>query len=217
MDFEKARFNMVEQQIRPWHVLDMDVLDTLMLVKREQFVAAEQQALAFADIELPIGCGQTMFPPRIEARALQTLAVKQSDSVLEVGTGSGYMAALLAARGEWVRTVEIEPALARAAADNLARAGIDNAIVQEGDGLLGLPERAPFDVIMLSGAVPEVPAALLAQLKVGGRLFAFVGSAPVMKARLFTCVAPGEYRSADVFETVVPALRLAKAPASFAF
>lgn len=216
MDFDKARFNMVEQQIRPWNVLDTDVLDTLMLVRREHFVASAQQELAFADIELPIGSGQCMLSPKVEARVLQALALRNGESVLEVGAGSGYMAALMAARAEWVRSIEIEPALARLAADNLATAGVDNAIVQEGDGLLGLPERAPFDAIVLSGAVDEVPAALLAQLKVGGRLFAFVGQAPVMQARLVRCVAEGQYVGTDLFETVVPALRCARKP-SFAF
>lgn len=216
MDFDKARFNMVEQQIRPWNVLDTDVLDTLMLIRREQFVAPAQQDLAFADIELPIGSGQCMLSPKVEARVLQALALRNGESVLEVGAGSGYMAALMAARAEWVRSIEIEPALARLAADNLAAAGVDNAIVQEGDGLLGLPERAPFDAIVLSGAVDEVPAALLAQLKVGGRLFAFVGQAPVMQARLVRCVGEGQYASSDLFETVVPALRCTRKP-SFAF
>lgn len=217
MDFEQARFNMVEQQIRPWEVLNPDVLDTLMLVKRELFVPAEQQALAFADIELPIGKGQTMLAPKIEAKALQALAVKSTDSVLEIGTGSGYMAALLAARAEWVRSIEIEPELAQFAFENLSRNGVDNVIVEEGDGSRGWAERAPYDVIMVSGALPEIPQDLLAQLKHGGRLFAVVGAAPVMRACLVVRTADDAWRTSELFETVIPALRLAQAPASFRF
>ncbi|MFA9440900.1 protein-L-isoaspartate O-methyltransferase [Uliginosibacterium sp. sgz301328] len=217
MDFEQARFNMVEQQIRPWEVLNPDVLDTLMLVKRELFVPAAQQALAFADIELPIGKGQTMLAPKIEAKALQALAVKSTDSVLEIGTGSGYMAALLAARAEWVRSIEIEPELAQFAFENLSRNGVDNVIVEEGDGSLGWAERAPYDVIMVSGALPEIPQELLAQLKHGGRLFAVVGAAPVMHACLVVRTGDDAWQTTELFETVIPALRLAQAPDSFRF
>lgn len=207
MNFERARFNMVEQQIRPWEVLDQDVLDLLMTVKREEFVPAAYKTLAFADIEVPIGCGQVMLKPPIEGKVLQALQVKRSDTVLEIGAGSGYFAALLAARTDWVRTVEIEPELARLAAENLSRYGVTNVIVEQGDAARGWSEHAPYDVIVVSGGLPMLPASLLAQLKVGGRLFAFVGEAPVMKARLVTCVAEGQYRTEDIFETVVPMLR----------
>lgn len=216
MDFEKARFNMIEQQIRPWDVLDPDVLDALRSVKRELFVLPEYQSLAFSDVQLPIGCGQTMLAPKIEAKALQALGVRSGDSILEIGTGSGYMAALLAARGEWVRTLEIEPTLAGLAADNLANNRIDNVIVEQADGAAGWPERAPYDVIMVSGAVLKVPQALLEQLKAGGRLFAFVGEAPVMRGVLVEKLATGELHSSTVFETLVPRLRMAQV-AEFAF
>jgi len=207
MNFEKARFNMVEQQIRPWEVLDPDVLDLLMTVKREEFVPAAARSLAFADVEIPIGCGQVMLKPVIEGKILQALQLHRSDSVLEIGSGSGYLAALLAARAEWVRTVEIEPELVRFAHANLARYGVENVIVEEGDAAQGWSSRAPYDVIVVSGGLPEVPKSLLEQLKVGGRLFAFVGSMPVMKARLITCEAEGRFRTEDVFETLVPMLR----------
>ncbi|MEC5398175.1 protein-L-isoaspartate O-methyltransferase family protein [Uliginosibacterium sp. H1] len=207
MDFEQARFNMVEQQIRTWEVLDQDVLDTLMVVKREYFVPEAHRSLAFGDIEIPIGSGQVMLTPVIEAKALQALAPKHADSVLEVGSGSGYMAALLASRAEWVRSIEIDPALARLAADNLARNGVENVIVEEGDGLLGLPDRAPFDLILLSGGVRDIPQGLLEQLKVGGRLFAFVGSAPVMIGTLVTRRAENAWDSENLFDTLVPMLR----------
>lgn len=207
MNFEKARFNMVEQQIRPWDVLDTDVLDLLMSVRREEFVPASARALAFADVEIPIGCGQVMLKPVIEGKILQALQLKKSDSVLEVGAGSGYFAALLAARTEWVRTIDIEPALVKLANDNLARYGVENVIVEDGNAAEGWLSRAPYDVIVVSGGLPFLPQSLLAQLKVGGRLFAFVGEAPVMKAQLVSCEAEGRFRTEDVFETLVPMLR----------
>jgi len=217
MNFEQARFNMVEQQIRPWDVLDQDVLDLLMAVRREEFVPAAYKTLAFADIEIPIGCGQSMLKPVIEGKILQALQVKRSDTVLEVGTGSGYFAALLAACSDWVRTIDIEPELVKLAAENLARYGVENVIVEDGDAAAGWSCRAPYDVIVMSGGLPMLPPALLAQLKVGGRLFAFVGEAPVMKARLVTCVGEGAYESEDIFETVVPMLKNAQRPDEFRF
>ncbi|MDB5799538.1 MAG: protein-L-isoaspartate O-methyltransferase [Rhodocyclales bacterium] len=216
MDFEQARFNMIEQQIRPWDVLDPDVLNALRTVKRELFVLPEHQALAFSEVELPLGCGQTMLEPKVEAKALQAVGVRPGDSILEIGAGSGYMAALLAVRGEWVRTIEIEPQLASFAADNLARNAIDNVIVEEGDGVAGWEVRAPYDVIMVSGAVREIPQALLDQLKVGGRMFAFVGTAPCMKGQLIQSLGGGQFRNSTVFETLVPYLRTSQV-ASFAF
>ena len=217
MNFEQARFNMVEQQIRPWEVLDQDVLDLLMTVKREEFVPAAYRELAFTEVEIPIGCGQVMLKPVIEGKVLQALRLGKADSVLEVGTGSGYFAALLAARTEWVRTIELEPELVKLAGANLARNGVENVVVVQGDGIAGWAERAPYDVIVVSGGLPFVPQALLEQLKVGGRLFAFVGEAPVMKARLITCEAEGRFRTEDIFETVVPMLKNAPQRDGFSF
>ena len=217
MNFEQARFNMVEQQIRPWEVLDQDVLDLLMTVKREEFVPAVYRDLAFTEVEIPIGCGQVMLKPVIEGKVLQALRLGKADSVLEIGTGSGYFAALLAARTEWVRTIELEPELVKLASANLARNGVENVVVVQGDGIAGWAERAPYDVIVVSGGLPFVPQALLEQLKVGGRLFAFVGEAPVMKARLVTCEAEGRFRTEDIFETVVPMLKNAPQRDGFSF
>lgn len=217
MNFERARFNMVEQQIRPWDVLDQDVLDLLMTVKREEFVPAAHKALSFADIEIPIGCGQVMLKPNIEGKILQALPLKRSDTVLEIGSGSGYFAALLAARTDWVRTVEIERELVTLASDNLNRYGVDNVVVEEGDASRGWPCHAPYDVIVVSGGVPMIPQKLLDQLKVGGRLFAFVGEAPVMEGRLVTCVAEGQFKIEDVFETVVPMLKNVQRKDEFRF
>ncbi|WP_234084012.1 protein-L-isoaspartate O-methyltransferase [Azonexus sp. R2A61] len=216
MNFEQARFNMIEQQIRPWDVLDPQVLDLLFVVKREDFVPAAYRNLAFADMEIPLGSGQSMLAPRVEARLLQELNLRKSDRALEVGTGSGYMAALLAARVEHVVTLETDAELAASARDTLQRAGIANVNVEQADGLQGWAARAPYDVIVLSGAVPAVPQALLKQLRVGGRLVAVVGSAPVMEAQLITCVGEGVYNTINLFETVVPALNV-PAKAEFVF
>lgn len=217
MNIEQARFNMIEQQIRPWEVLDPQVLDLLFVVKREDFVPAAYRNLAFADMEIPLGEGQVMLAPRVEARLLQELAVRKSDRILEIGTGSGYMAALLAARGEHVISLEVRPALADAARANLQRAGVANVSVETADGSRGWPQRAPFDVIVVSGAVAEIPQELLKQLRVGGRLAAVVGSAPVMEAQLVTCVADGVFNTVNLFETVVPTLDGAAAKPGFAF
>lgn len=217
MNIEQARFNMIEQQIRPWEVLDPQVLDLLFVVKREDFVPAAYRNLAFADLEIPLGSGQVMLAPRIEARLLQELGVQKTDKVLEIGTGSGYMAALLAARAEHVVTVECRPELADFARQNLERAGVANVAVEIGDGANGWSQRGPYDVILVSGSVPTLPDALLKQLRVGGRLAVVVGEAPVMEAQLITCVADGIYNTVNLFETVTPALDSIAAKSGFAF
>ncbi|WP_306605019.1 protein-L-isoaspartate O-methyltransferase [Azonexus sp.] len=217
MNIEQARFNMIEQQIRPWEVLDPKVLDLLFVVKREDFVPAAYRNLAFADMEIPLGEGQVMLAPRVEARLLQELTVRKTDKVLEIGTGSGYMAALLAARAEHVISLECRPELAEFARNNLQRAGVENVTVECADGIRGWVQRAPFDVIILSGAVPEVPDAILKQLRVGGRLAVVVGAAPVMEAQLITCVAEGVFNTVNLFETVIPALDGAAAKSDFIF
>ena len=206
MNIEQARFNMIEQQIRPWDVLDPAVLDLLFVVKREDFVPAAYRSLAFADLEVPLGEGQAMLAPKLEAKLLQELGIRKTDKVLEIGTGSGYMAALLAARAEHVVSVEVRPALAEAARQNLARAGVSNVTVETGDGSSGWSQRGPYDAIVVSGSVSAIPDALLKQLRVGGRLAAVVGEAPVMEAQLITCTAEGVYNTVNLFETVVPPL-----------
>ncbi|MFZ2971689.1 MAG: protein-L-isoaspartate O-methyltransferase [Ferribacterium limneticum] len=217
MNIEQARFNMIEQQIRPWDVLDPQVLDLLFVVKREDFAPPAYRNLAFADMEIPLGNGQMMLAPKIEAKMLQELGLKNSDKVLEIGTGSGYMAALLAARAEHVVTVECRPALVDIAKQNLERAGVTNVTVELGDGANGWSQRGPYDAIVVSGALPAVPAALLKQLRVGGRLAVVVGEAPVMEAQLITCTADGIYNTVNLFETVIPALDGVTAKDSFSF
>lgn len=218
MNFEQARFNMIEQQLRPGKVLAPDVLDTLFMVKREEFVPPAHRRLAFADTQIPLGgeAGACMFAPIVEALALQALAMKKHENVLEVGTGSGYMAALLGVHADHVWTIEIDPRLADTARENLRRAGVTNVSVETGNGLEGLPAHAPFDVIVVSGAVAEVPKALLDQLKPGGRLFAIEGDAPAMEAAIYTRTDKGFQRRA-VFETVAAPLRDAERAPAFAF
>ncbi|MGN4154814.1 protein-L-isoaspartate O-methyltransferase family protein [Burkholderia gladioli] len=217
MNIDNARFNMIEQQIRPWEVLDPEVLSLLSVVKRELYVPSVYRDLAFADLELPLPGGQKMLAPRVEARMLQELAVKKHESILEIGAGSGYMAALLAHRGQHVVTVDIDPALAQFAADKLRDNGVSNAEVVLADAARGLPEKAPYDVICVSGGLPVVPQELLEQLKVGGRLAAFVGSRPVMKAQIITRIDDKQFRVADVFETYVDHLVNAMEPSRFKF
>jgi len=218
MNIEQARFNMIEQQLRPGKVLNPDVLAVLSVVKREEFVPPAHRRLAFADTQIPLGgaAGARMFSPRIEAHALQALAMKAHESVFEVGTGSGYMAALLGAHADRVWSIEIDPQLAAMASDNLRRAGVTNVSVEVGNGLAGLPAHAPYDVIMVSGAVAAVPRALLDQLKPGGRLFAIEGAAPAMQAVLYTRVDQ-DFRRVAVFETVVDSLRDAEPAPAFVF
>ena len=217
MNIEQARFNMIEQQIRTWEVLDPSVLELLQIVKREDFVPAEYRSMAFVDTMIPLPNGQSMLEPKVEARLLQELAVQRHERVLEVGAGSGYMAALLAHRAQHVTTVEIDPTLAQLAADNLKRAWVTNAIVVTGDASLTLPVDGPFNVIVLSGSVAEVPRALLGQLKPGGRLTAIVGQLPIMRAVLMTRGPESGYASVELFDTVAPRLVGFGEPSRFTF
>jgi len=217
MSIEQARYNMIEQQIRPWEVLDQGVLSLLAVVKREDFVPPACRALAFFDTEVPLPEGQAMLAPKVEARLLQALHVARHERVLEIGTGSGHMAALLAHRAQHVTSLEIRPTLAALATANLRHAGIANASVIATDGSRGLPAEAPFDVIVLSGSVAEVPQALLDQLKPGGRLVAVVGDQPVMRATLVTRVAATQFKSDVLFDTVAPRLEGFAEPALFRF
>jgi protein-L-isoaspartate(D-aspartate) O-methyltransferase len=216
MDIEQARFNMVEQQIRTWEVLDQDVLDLLFAVKREDFVPAAYRMLAFADLEIPLGDGERMWTPKMEARVLQELKLQRGEAVLEIGTGSGYLTALLASQGAQVTSVEIHAGLAQEAKAKLARAGLRGIELAVGDGARGWGDRT-YDAIVLTGSTPVLPAAFVRQLRPGGRVFAVVGDAPVMKARLIRWVGTGSFTTRDLFETVIDALHNAAAPDRFAF
>jgi protein-L-isoaspartate(D-aspartate) O-methyltransferase len=221
MNTEQARFNMIEQQIRPWEVLDPVVLHLLSVVKREDFVPAAYTDLAFADVEIPLGtgkeAGQTLLAPKMEARMLQELGIRNTDTVLEVGTGSGYMAALLAARAEYVYSIEIDPALAETARKNLQQAGVANVTVETGDGAQGWAAQAPYDVIVLSASTPVLPPSLLGQLRVGGRLVAVVGEAPAMQLQLVTRTDESAFNTINVLETVVAPLTNAPQRDKFVF
>ena len=237
LDIDQARFNMIEQQIRPWDVLDQNVLDLLEVVRREEFVPPAHRLLAFTDMEIPLekirgshSGGARMWAPKLEARVLQEVQTRSHDRALEIGTGSGYFAALLAHRCHSVLSVEISPDLKAMAERNLKAAGISNVRVQQGDGARGYGKAGSaggsgstghehFDIIVLTGSTPVAPQALLDQLSPGGRLFAVVGDAPAMTARLFTRAAHGTQgiTAEDLFETVLTPLVNAPQPARFAF
>jgi len=217
LDVERARFNMVEQQIRPWEVLDQRVLDLLLELKREEFVPPQYRSLAFVDMEIPIGHGEKMLAPRMEARMAQELVLKPGDRILEVGTGSGYMTALLARLGGQVYSVDIVPEFTQTAAAKLASHGISNATLTTGDAARGWERQAPYDAIVLTGSVPVLPEAFQLSLAPGGRLLAIVGEPPVMEARLITCAAAGAWSAIGLFETCVAPLRNAAQPERFVF
>ncbi|MFZ4285753.1 protein-L-isoaspartate O-methyltransferase family protein [Variovorax sp. HJSM1_2] len=214
---ELARFNMIEQQIRPWDVLENAVLELLTVVKREEFVPAAHRAFAFVDMETPLPAGEVMLSPRVEARALQDLHVQPSDTVLEIGAGSGYMAALLAHRARSVVSLEIKPELAQLARDNLKKNGVQNVEVREADGAQENAAPESYDVIMLSGSVPEVPQFLLQKLKVGGRLFAIVGLEPVMRATIITRTSQAAFTTAQPWDVSGPRLQNFPEPSAFHF
>lgn len=210
MNLELARFNMIEQQIRPWEVLDPAVISILGSIRREDFVPSAHRAMAFADTQVPLlpGApgGACMLEPKIEAKLLQELKVQHHERALEIGAGSGFMAALLARRAAQVTTLEINPDLAAMARANLQRAGLAKVQVLQADGAAGLPTAGPFDVVLLSGSVAAVPKSLLEQLRVGGRLAAIVGHLPIMQAKVWTRTAETSWSEEVIFETVAPRL-----------
>lgn len=221
MDLEQSRFNMVEQQIRTWDVLDQEVLKLLFELRREEFVPAAYRSLAFVDMEIPLGYGQVMLAPKLEARMLQELQIKATDKILEIGSGSGYFTALLASKGDHVHSVEIVPELKAVAEKNLQRHSIGNVTLEIGDAARGWPQHEPYDAIVLTGSTPVLPEAFQKSLRPGGRLLAIVGDAPVMEAVLVTCVKQetkaGLYNRVSLFETCISPLKNAKQPERFVF
>ena len=223
MNIEQVRFNMVEQQIRTWDVLDTDVLDLLHTLKRENFVPPVQREFALMDVELPLSSvapsatGELMWSPKMEARVVQDVDLHGFEQVLEVGSGSGYLTALLASRSAQVTSVEINPSLAKFAAANLAKAGISNATVETGDAARGWTAHAPYDVIVFTGSMEVMPDDVLAQLKPGGKIFVILGKAPVMRAQLITATANGGRSERTLFETVVAPLTNAALAPGFVF
>lgn len=225
VNVEIARVNMISQQIRPWEVLDQQVLHLLSVVKREDFVPLAHKALAFADMEIPLisdadkahRLGQVMLAPRIEARMLQDVHVQPGDKVLQVGTGSGYVAALLGSRAQRVLSLELDADLVAQARANLQRAGISNVEVRQGDGARGAASEGPFNVILLSGSVAQVPQVLLDQLAPGGRLCAIVGNDPMMRATVTTRAADQSFSSIQPWDYVAPRLLNFPEPSNFNF
>lgn len=217
MNVEQARFNMIEQQIRPWDVLDTSVLELLSAVRREDFVPAAHQAQAFMDLELPLGGGRNLLAPRVEARLVQDLNLSKRDTVLQVGATTGYVTALLAHKAQRVIGLEADAALASQARANLRKAGVNNAEIVQADGIAGLASQAPFDAILLCGSLAVPPQALLDQLKVGGRLLAILGQEPVMQATLFTRVAASQFSRQELFDTVAARLPGFPEPSRFQF
>ncbi|WP_395826731.1 protein-L-isoaspartate O-methyltransferase [Collimonas sp.] len=219
MNIEQAHFNMIEQQIRPWNVLEQDILELLSVVRREEFVPAAYKSLAFSDTEIPLSGGENMLAPKIEARLLQQAQVKKHEQVLEIGTGSGYMAALLCYKARHVTTVEIDPDLKALAEKNLAAYGITNVDVALGNGAQGWDQgpSPTYDVIFISASLPALPEAFLQQLNVGGRVVAIIGEAPVMSAQVVTRNADNSYTTVKLFETNVKPLREAAVHSHFKF
>lgn len=217
MNIEQARFNMIEQQIRPWEVLDPRVLELLFEVKRENFVPPAHRDIAFADLEIPLGHGESMMQPKVEARIVQELALEPHETVYEVGTGSGYLTALLARQARHVTSSEIHASLSARAAQSLRAAGIPNVTLLEGDSAHRPLAESAFDVIVLTGSTPILPQAFLDRLSPGGRLFAVVGDPPVMKAVLVRQPVAGSFQHAEIFETMVKPLVNAAQPPRFRF
>lgn len=217
MDFEQARFNMVESQIRTWQVLDQRVLDLLLSVKREEFVPPQYRSLAFADMEIPLGHGEVMLSPKLEARMVQELALTPLDKVLEVGTGSGYVTALLARLGGQVVSIERVEELGHGAIRKLAGHDIRNLTLEIGDAAEGWPRLAPYDAILLTGSVPVLPEAFKSQLAVGGRLLAVVGDPPAMTALLVKRLSEAVFHTSGLFETCISPLRNSRQPERFVF
>ena len=216
MNLEQARYNMIEQQIRPWDVLDQKVLDVLTRVPREEFVPQAYRNLAFTDTEIPLDHGQSMLPPKLEARMLQALEIKPEDDILQIGTGSGYVAALLASLGGHVTSVDLHADMQEKAKAALDENNIKNVVMEVGDGAMGWHPNRTYDVIAIMGSLPILPESFQLSLNKGGRLFAFVGDSPAMEAVLITRVGDNEWSHEVLFETDVPQLENAPQPERFA-
>ena len=215
VNFEQARANMVENQIRTWEVLDQRVLDVIAATPREEFVPVRYRNLAYADTQIPLGRAQVMMQPKIEGRLLQALDLRSSDAVLEIGTGSGYLSALLASMAHRVWSVDIIPEFTTAAVERLAARGLRNVTLETGDAARGWELHAPYDAIAVTGSLPVLPQALPASLKIGGRLFVILGQSPVMEATLITREGRDEWRREALFETDLSPLLHAEQPGGF--
>jgi len=217
MNFETARFNMLEQQIRPWEVLDQNSLDIIEEIPREDFVAAPYKAMAFADIELPLGHGQYMLAPKIEAKILQALQIQKTDKILEIGTGSGYLTALLASQGQQVKSLDINPEFTELANSRLSALNISNVQLETADAAQDYDTTEKFDVIVITGSLPTLPNTYKKKLTTGGRLFVVTGQEPVMEARLVTRTSNDQWADVALFETQLAVLENAATTNAFNF
>ena len=215
MNFEQARFNMIEQQIRTWEVFDQAVLELLTRVPREDFVPVQYRQLAFTDMCLPLAQGEEMMPPRVEARILQALNIKASDTVLEIGTGSAYLTALLASLARHVYSVDIHSEFTESARSKLAEHNIHNVSLETADAAQGWPKQAPYDVIVITGSMPVFPEKLKQDLNIGGRLLVITGDSPAMEVNLITRVGNQDWTQEVLFETDIPPLKNAPEPERF--
>jgi protein-L-isoaspartate(D-aspartate) O-methyltransferase len=214
-DIEQARFNMIEQQVRPWDVLDQRVLDTMQMIPRENFVPEQYRSLAFADTNIPLGHDQVMMAPNVEGRLLQALAIQPEDTILEIGTGSGYLTACLARLGRHVTSIDIESGFTAQAAAKLAAHGITNVTLQTADAASGIERGNSFNVIAVTGSLPLLQQQFHNNLNTGGRLFVISGQPPIMEALLITRVDASSWTRESLFETSIPPLLHAAAPQSF--
>lgn len=217
MNFETARFNMVEQQIRPWEVLDQNSLDIIEEIPREDFVPTAYKAMAFADVEIPLGHGQLMLAPKIEAKILQAVQIQKTDKVLEIGTGSGYLTALMASLAQQVKSVDIRSEFIESAQKKIDALGLDNVVLETEDAAKDYPSAEKFDVIVLTGSLPSLPESLASKLTTGGRLFAVIGQEPIMEARLITRTSHDQWADITLFETHLDMLDNAEKPDPFNF
>ena len=217
MNFTQARLNMIEQQIRPWDVLDQKVLDLIARIHREDFIPEEYRQLALADVQLPLLHGQTTMTPKMEARLLQALDIRKDDKVLEIGTGCAYLTALLAASARHVTSVDIYPEFKEQGVEKLARYQLDNVTLETGDAVRGWSKNSPYDVIVVTGSVPVLESCFQDQLNDRGRLFVIVGVSPVMEAMLITRMGKQEWSREVLFETDLPAIIGAQGRVKFRF
>lgn len=215
LNVEQARFNMVQQQIRPWEVLDQQVLDYMAEVPREAFVPAAYKNLAFADIDIPLSHGQVMMSPKLEGRLLQSAMLQPTDRVLEIGTGSGYFTALLAKCANHVETIDIFEDLINEAEKNLSAFQIKNVTLNTGDAISDWKTDICYDLIVFTGSLPVLLSHFQQQLTINGRLLAIVGEDPIMEAQLITRVSEHEFLQDSLFETSVPSLIGAPVPSKF--
>lgn len=216
-DFEQARFNMIEQQVRTWEVLDQRVLDTMNRIPREDFVPEQYRSLAFADIEIPVGHDQVMMAPKVEGRLLQTLNITGEDNILEIGTGSGYLTACLASLGKHVTSIDIEPDFTGTAGTRLADQGISNISLETADAAEGISTGRQYDAIAVTGSLPLLQKQFHESLKIGGRLFVITGTLPIMEALLIIRINENNWSQECLFETCIPPLEHAARPQAFEF